>query len=132
MTWYSVTSCTGVCDSIVCLLVCLQVIWQRTAYDKNGRETTLLISTDMDTKDNNKWSIEKPTLQSWRSVHVTCRDVITTINNSHPPMRLLFVCRLRIKALAIQDEGNYTCYVQITDNNRVESNRTVFSYGETM
>ena len=35
---------------------------------------------------------------------------------------------MRIKALAIPDEGNYTCYMQITDNNRVEANRTVFSY----
>ena len=61
------------------------------------------ISTDMAVEDNMKWSIEKPTVRSWR---------------------------LRIKALEIHDEANYTCFVQLTsNNNRVEANRTVLTTG---
>lgn len=53
----------------------------------------------MDLADNMKWSIEKPTPYSWR---------------------------LRIKGLELQDEGNYTCFVVLTNNNnRVMDNRTV-------
>lgn len=71
--------------------------------DKDGRPVTIVIAIDMAIADNMKWSIEKPTMYSWR---------------------------LRIKALEIQDEGNYTCFVQLTgNNNRAEANRTVLSTG---
>lgn len=71
--------------------------------DKDGRPVVIDISTDMAVEDNMKWSIEKPTTYSWR---------------------------LRIKALEIEDEGNYTCFVRLTsNNNRVEANRTVLSTG---
>lgn len=44
-----------------------QVRWQRTTFDASGNEvTTIHISTDMDSEDVNKWSIEKPTPYSWR------------------------------------------------------------------
>ncbi|ELT92279.1 hypothetical protein CAPTEDRAFT_224751 [Capitella teleta] len=79
----------------------LQVRWQRSIVDKDGRPVVIDISTDMAVEDNMKWSIEKPTTYSWR---------------------------LRIKALEIEDEGNYTCFVRLTsNNNRVEANRTVLS-----
>ena len=72
--------------------------------DKDDRPVTIDISTDMAVEDNMKWSIEKPTLYSWR---------------------------LRIKALAIEDEGNYTCFVRLTgNNNRAEANRTVLATGQ--
>ena len=78
--------------------------WQRTTFDKDGKETTQQISTDQSVEDNSKWSIEKPTPTSWR---------------------------LRIKSLAVMDEGNYTCFVRLTgNNNRVEANRTILSYCE--
>lgn len=77
----------------------LTVRWQRTMFDKLGRETVIGISVDMDLQDNMKWSIEKPTPYSWR---------------------------LRIRGLEVADEGNYTCFVVLTsNNNRVMSNRTV-------
>jgi hypothetical protein len=77
----------------------LSVRWQRTMQDKDGRETVVGISQDLDIQDNMKWSIEKPTPYSWR---------------------------LRIKGLELQDEGNYSCFVTLTsNNNRVMDNRTV-------
>jgi hypothetical protein len=66
-------------------------------------ERVVQISIDLDIVDNTKWSIEKPTPYTWR---------------------------LRIRALAYTDEGNYTCYVPLSDKmNRAESNRTVFAFG---
>jgi neurotrimin len=59
----------------------------------------------MGVEDNMKWSIEKPTAYSWR---------------------------LRIKALEVNDEGNYTCFVTLnSNNNRVEANRTVMVTGRS-
>ena len=71
---------------------------------RNGKEEKITISQDMAVEDNVKWSIEKPTQYSWR---------------------------LRVKALELKDEGNYTCYVLLTNNNnRAESNRTLFVTGK--
>ncbi len=75
-----------------------------TFIDKDGNEHYRRISSDMAVEDNIKWSIEKPTQYSWR---------------------------LRIRTLALGDEGNYTCFVRLTtNNNRAEANRTVFVTGK--
>lgn len=85
---------------------CVKVHWQRTTFDLSSgtiHERVVQISIDLDIVDNTKWSIEKPTPYTWR---------------------------LRIRSLAYTDEGNYTCYVPLSDKmNRAESNRTVFAFG---
>ncbi|CAD5124344.1 DgyrCDS12633 [Dimorphilus gyrociliatus] len=66
-----------------------QVKWKYRYFSKQGRPVTKEISSNFQIKgDNMKWAIE---------------------SNSD------FSYRLRVKALHINDEGNYTCYVQITD-----------------
>lgn len=60
-----------------------------------------LISTDTAIEDNVKYSVEKPSPFNWR---------------------------LRIKAIQVNDEGNYTCLVQVTRQTVVNAtfNITVF------
>lgn len=75
-----------------------KVRWQKTTIGKDGRASTQKISEDAAIEDNTKHSIEKPTQFTWR---------------------------LRIKAIQVSDEANYTCYVQVTIQNKVTANRTV-------
>ncbi|ELU14988.1 hypothetical protein CAPTEDRAFT_167009 [Capitella teleta] len=72
--------------------------WQWVTYDSNGKAQTKKISQDTAIEDNTKHSIEKPTEFTWR---------------------------LRVKAIQVSDEGNYTCYVQTTLQNRKFDNRTI-------
>ena len=83
-----------------------QVSWERYVPDMNypGMRRQVHISTDMDTQDNMKWSIEKPTDSSWR---------------------------LRIRSLRWDDNSNYTCYVPLdTYGNRIQDYKTVVVIGE--
>lgn len=80
------------------LPVTTQPRWQWVTLDSNGKPQTKKISQDTALEDNIKHSIEKPTAFTWR---------------------------LRIKAIQVSDEGNYTCYVQTTLQNRKFDNRTV-------
>jgi neurotrimin len=81
----------------------LQPRWQWVQYDSFGKAQTKKISQDTAIEDNTKHSIEKPTEFTWR---------------------------LRIKAIQVSDEGNYTCYVQTTLQNRKFDNRTISVLGK--
>ena len=82
-----------------------QVRWQRVRYiGANGTDVSVdLVSTDEGVEDNARHSIEKPTPFTWR---------------------------LRIKALRIDDEAQYVCFVQTTgNNNRKQDGRNVIVTG---
>lgn len=77
-----------------------QVKWERYVIQPDeDQRRQVHISSDMDSQDNMKWSIEKPTDSSWR---------------------------LRIRSLHYDDESNYTCYVPLdTYGNRVQDFKSV-------
>ena len=64
---------------------------------------TRRISTDQDLEDNVNYGIEKPTTKN--------------------------TFRMRIRSVAVSDEGVYTCYVQIVAQIKVLSNVTLIVYG---
>lgn len=76
----------------------LQVRWQRSYFNNDGRRLTGKMSVDTSVEDNTKTSIEKPTFSTWR---------------------------LRLKNTNVFDSGNYTCFVYTTRQNRQEANMTV-------
>ena len=77
-----------------------QVNWERYVWDSQLVRRQVHIASDMDTQDNMKWSIEKPTESSWR---------------------------LRVRSLQWEDQSNYTCYIALgTYGNRIQDYKTLF------
>jgi len=73
------------------------VRWQRLYRNEMGILLTQPISQDMAMDDNIHYSMEKPTQFTWR---------------------------LRVRNIQVSDEGNYMCFVQVTQIARVFANRT--------